>query len=174
MFSPDEELFRSEQLSEDDDEQLSAAFDDSTHPTTGTLPAVEPGGVGCPGPGDGSDGEHGVAVADTAEYGGYKHAYAVGWRNVRPPRAPAGDEPDDPGDPARVLALRRRATSHVPRGFRNPEAWMSAWEEELVVVWHLVEDHCRANGYAILDACTFPAFADFCWRQSSQRIPAPQ
>ena len=53
----------------------------------------------------------------------------------------------------------------------DPEVWADYWSEELVTLWHVVEDQCKANGYAILEKCTFPKFAEFCWENSSKYPP---
>ena len=55
----------------------------------------------------------------------------------------------------------------------DAEVWADYWSEELVTLWHFVQDKCTANGYAILEKCTFPLFVDFCWEHSS-RYPPPQ
>ena len=49
----------------------------------------------------------------------------------------------------------------------NPEVWMDHWSEELVTLWHGLVDHARAMGAAVLDACDFPSFAEFCFKHSS-------
>lgn len=54
----------------------------------------------------------------------------------------------------------------------DPEVWMDYWSEELLTLWHLVQDQCASNGYAILDRCSITDFADFCFRKSSGTPPA--
>ena len=54
----------------------------------------------------------------------------------------------------------------------DPETWMDYWSEELVTLWHSLQDRCAAGGWAILDRAAFPDFTDFCWRLSSGRKPA--
>ncbi len=53
----------------------------------------------------------------------------------------------------------------------DPEVWMDYWSEELVSIWHGLQEQCRAMGAAVLDRCDFPAFAQFCWERSSRRPP---
>ena len=53
----------------------------------------------------------------------------------------------------------------------DPEVWSDHWSEELVTLYHIVEDQCKANGYAILEKCTFPKFVEFCWENSSKYPP---
>ena len=53
----------------------------------------------------------------------------------------------------------------------DPEVWMDHWSEELVTLWHGLQEHCQMLGAAVLDRCDFPAFAQFCWERSSRRPP---
>lgn len=52
----------------------------------------------------------------------------------------------------------------------DPEVWMDHWSEELVTLWHGLQEHAQMLGAAVLDRCDFPAFAQFCWERSS-RVP---
>lgn len=54
----------------------------------------------------------------------------------------------------------------------DPEVWMDHWSEELVTLYHGLQEHCQMMGAAVLDTCDFPAFAQFCWEHSSRRPPA--
>ena len=54
----------------------------------------------------------------------------------------------------------------------DPEVWMDYWSEELVILWHGLQEHSQSMGAAVLDECTFSAFANFCWHHSSRRPPA--
>lgn len=54
----------------------------------------------------------------------------------------------------------------------DPEVWMDYWSDELVMLWHSLQEHSQAMGAAVLDECDFPAFAEFCWHHSSRRPPA--
>jgi len=53
----------------------------------------------------------------------------------------------------------------------DPEVWMDHWSEELVTIWHGLQEQCQMLGAAVLDRCDFPAFAQFCWERSSRRPP---
>lgn len=53
----------------------------------------------------------------------------------------------------------------------DPEVWMDHWSEELVTLWHSLQDHSFGMGCAILDKCDFPAFAEFCFKHSSGYPP---
>lgn len=54
----------------------------------------------------------------------------------------------------------------------NPEVWMDYWSEELLDLWYSLKDQCTGRGFAILDTCTFPDFAQFCFQFSSGHPPA--
>ena len=54
---------------------------------------------------------------------------------------------------------------------RDPEEWEDYWSEELVTLYHCVQDRARGMGAYVLDACTFHDFAPVCWRHSSGRKP---
>lgn len=54
----------------------------------------------------------------------------------------------------------------------DPEVWMDHWSEELVILWHGLQEHSQMMGTSILDRCDFPNFAQFCWEHSSRRPPA--
>lgn len=59
------------------------------------------------------------------------------------------------------------------KGFiSDPEVWMDYWSEELVILWHGLQEHSQAMGAAVLDKCDFTDFAQFCWERSSRRPPA--
>jgi hypothetical protein len=58
-----------------------------------------------------------------------------------------------------------------PNIVTDPEVWMDHWSEELVTLWHALKDHSFGMGCAILDACDFPAFAEFCFKHSSGHPP---
>jgi hypothetical protein len=55
---------------------------------------------------------------------------------------------------------------HRDRRVEDPEEWMDHWSEELVTLWHGLAAHRDMMGASILDACDFPAFAQFCWEHS--------
>lgn len=54
----------------------------------------------------------------------------------------------------------------------DPEVWMDHWSEELVILWHGLQEHSQMMGTSLLDRCDFPNFAQFCWEHSSRRPPA--
>ncbi len=60
----------------------------------------------------------------------------------------------------------------APAVIEDPEVWMDYWSEELLDLWHSVQDQCSARGLAILDAAKFPDFAQFCFQFSSGYPPA--
>ncbi len=53
---------------------------------------------------------------------------------------------------------------------------MDVYSEELVTMWHLVQDWARQGGWPILDACDtrsgFNDFCHFCFARSSGYPPA--
>lgn len=53
----------------------------------------------------------------------------------------------------------------------DPEVWMDYYSEELLDLWYSVKDRCTSRGFAILDACQFPDFAQFCFQFSSGYPP---
>jgi hypothetical protein len=56
-----------------------------------------------------------------------------------------------------------------PAIIMDPEVWMDAWSEELLNVWDAVRDAAATQG--VLDACSFPDFAQFCFQHSSGHPP---
>ena len=53
----------------------------------------------------------------------------------------------------------------------DPEVWMDYYSEDLLDVWYSLKERCECTGLAILDACQFPDFAQFCFQFSSGRPP---
>lgn len=54
----------------------------------------------------------------------------------------------------------------------DKDAWYDCWSEELVTTYHILIDHCQANGLPFLDnQCTFTDFIDFAFQHSSKRPP---
>lgn len=53
----------------------------------------------------------------------------------------------------------------------DPEVWMDYYSDELLDLYHSLQDQCTSRGFAVLDACTFPDFAQFCFRFSSGYPP---
>lgn len=66
-----------------------------------------------------------------------------------------------------------RVQAAAPKGdvITDPEVWADYWSEELVTLYHGLQEHARAMGTAVLDACTFPDFVEFCFKFSSGRKP---
>lgn len=58
-----------------------------------------------------------------------------------------------------------------PNVERDPEVWMDHYSDVLLDLWYLVKDYCDKNGHAVLDACGFPDFAQFCFEFSSGHKP---
>ena len=55
----------------------------------------------------------------------------------------------------------------------DPEVWMDYWSEELVTLWHGLQEQAQMLGATdVLGRCDFPAFAQFCWEHSTRRPPA--
>lgn len=59
-----------------------------------------------------------------------------------------------------------------PRVIQDPEEWMDYYSEELLDLWYDLKERCESRGFAILDTCTFPNFAQFCFQFSSGRPPS--
>lgn len=55
-----------------------------------------------------------------------------------------------------------------PRIVDDPEVWMDYYSEELLDAWYALKRRCETLG-AVLDTCTFPDFAQFCFQFSSGR-----
>lgn len=60
-----------------------------------------------------------------------------------------------------------------PSPIADPEVWMDYWSDELLTLWHMLQDQCHAYGYAILDRCGFAAFTHFAYENSSKLPPPP-
>lgn len=71
---------------------------------------------------------------------------------------------DKPLEPTSIVNRHGKVT--------DPEVWMDYWSEELLTLWHDVQERCGMLGAAVLDECDFPAFAQFCWEHSSRYPPA--
>lgn len=54
----------------------------------------------------------------------------------------------------------------------DPEVWMDHWSEELLDLWYHLKEQSASRGYAILDRCEFPDFAQFCFKFSSGHPPS--
>ncbi len=78
-----------------------------------------------------------------------------------------GDDELPQKRPAAVPVARDPARGAV----EDPEEWADYWSEELVTLYHGLEDHARAMGTYVLDRCTFPDFVEFCFKFSSGRRP---
>lgn len=61
------------------------------------------------------------------------------------------------------------STAHL---VTDPEEWMDHWSEELVTMWHSLQEQAGALGAAVLDRCSFPHFAEFCFKHSSGYPPS--
>lgn len=53
----------------------------------------------------------------------------------------------------------------------DPEVWMDHYSEELLDLWYSLKEQCESRGLAVLDTCTFPNFAQFCFQFSSGYPP---
>lgn len=53
----------------------------------------------------------------------------------------------------------------------DPEVWMDYFSEELLDLWYSLKEQCTSRGFAILDTCLFPDFAQFCFQFSSGYPP---
>lgn len=62
-------------------------------------------------------------------------------------------------------------TGASARVVEDPEVWMDYYSEELVTLWHSLKEQCESMGLAVLDACAFPDFAQFCFKFSSGHPP---
>lgn len=54
----------------------------------------------------------------------------------------------------------------------DPEVWQDYWSEELVTLYHDMQEQVNKMGWAILDECSFHDFATFCYQKSSKRPPS--
>lgn len=72
---------------------------------------------------------------------------------------------------SRAAAGGGENNSNDPLALDDAETWMDHWSEELVTLWHGLQEHAQMMGAAVLDRCDFPAFAQFCWERSSRRPP---
>lgn len=54
---------------------------------------------------------------------------------------------------------------------RDPEEWADYWSEELVTMYHSLQEQASQLGAYVLDTCAFPDFVEFCHRFSSGRKP---
>ena len=52
------------------------------------------------------------------------------------------------------------------------EIWQDYMSEELATAYHILIDWFQSQGLPILENCTFPDFAEFCYTFSSGRKPA--
>lgn len=73
------------------------------------------------------------------------------------------DDDDDPID------------GHNPSAARDPrindrEEWQAEWTEDLLDAFAIVSEACQARG-ALLDRLTYPAWASFCFENSSRYPP---
>lgn len=53
----------------------------------------------------------------------------------------------------------------------DPEVWMDYYADDLLDLWYGLKERCASRGFAILDACEFPDFAQFCFQFSSGYPP---
>lgn len=53
----------------------------------------------------------------------------------------------------------------------DAEEWQDYHSEFLVTLWHQLVDEVASMGVYVLDKCNFPAFAQFCFENSSGRKP---
>lgn len=53
----------------------------------------------------------------------------------------------------------------------DAEEWQDYHSEELVTLWHLLQDRIAQMGVYVLDECHISDFTDFCFRHSSGRKP---
>lgn len=51
------------------------------------------------------------------------------------------------------------------------EEWQDYHSEELVTLWHALQDRIATLGVYVLDECHISDFTDFCFRYSSGRKP---
>lgn len=72
---------------------------------------------------------------------------------------------DTSGDVAVFEALSR---PRRPRNRRDLEAWTETWEDELLNLWHMVQDHCSRLGLPFFDEATYPDFVDTVYLHSSR------
>lgn len=63
------------------------------------------------------------------------------------------------------------AAGRASRVIQDPEEWMDYYSEELLDLWYGLKERCEALGFAVLDVCTFPDFAQFCFQFSSGHPP---
>ena len=53
----------------------------------------------------------------------------------------------------------------------DPEVWMDHYSDDLLDLWYSLKERCTAQGFAILNTCDFPDFAQFCFQFSSGHPP---
>lgn len=53
----------------------------------------------------------------------------------------------------------------------DAEEWQDYHSEELVTLWHVLQDRIASMGVYILDECHISDFTDFCFRLSSGKKP---
>lgn len=53
----------------------------------------------------------------------------------------------------------------------DAEEWQDYHSEELVGLWHVLQDRIAAMGVYVLDECHISDFTEFCFRHSSGRKP---
>ena len=58
-----------------------------------------------------------------------------------------------------------------PERVQDPEVWMDYYSEDLLDLWYWLKERCESRGFAILDTCKFPDFAQFCFQFSSGYPP---
>lgn len=58
-----------------------------------------------------------------------------------------------------------------PQPVQDPEVWMDHYSEELLDLWYGLKEAAESRGLAVLDACAFPDFAQFCYQHSSGYPP---
>ena len=54
----------------------------------------------------------------------------------------------------------------------DPEIWFDYFSEQVVTAYHVLRDWFDSQGVPILDNCTFPDFAEFCFTFSSGKKPS--
>lgn len=64
------------------------------------------------------------------------------------------------------------ADAEGPTTISDPEVWMDYYSEELLDLWYGLKERCESRGFAILDTCKFPDFAQFCFERSSGYPPS--